>query len=75
MSVAAKKRKRKRTAGALLHGDCWLNQDEAVRQRLGRDSRLAAVAHKKAVTTTHRALRKSMLPIPARTNARREQSA
>ena len=40
-----------KTAGALLHRDCWRNRDEAVRQRLGRDSRLAAVAHKKAVTT------------------------
>ena len=64
-----------KTAGALLHRDCWRNQDEAVRQRLGRDSRLVAVAHKRAVTTTHRALRKSMLPSPARTNVRREQSA
>ena len=34
-----------KTAGALLHRDCWRNRDEAVRQRLGRDSRLAAVAH------------------------------
>ena len=64
-----------KTAGALLHRDCWRNRDEAVRQRLGRDSRLAAVAHIRAVTTTHRALRKSMLPSPARTNERREQSA
>ena len=64
-----------KTAGALLHRDCWRNRDEAVRQRLGRDSRLAAVAHTRAVTTTHRALRKSMLPSPARTKERREQSA
>ena len=64
-----------KTAGALLHRDCWRNRDEAVRQRLGRDSRLAAVAHKRAVTTTHRALRKSMLPSPARTKERREQFA
>ena len=28
-----------KTAGALLHRDCWRNRDEAVRQRLGRDSR------------------------------------
>ena len=35
-----------KTAGTLRHRDCWRNQDEAVRQRLGRDSRLAAVAHK-----------------------------
>ena len=64
-----------KTAGALLHRDCWRNRDEAVRQRLDRDSRLAAVAHTRAVTTTHRALRKSMLPSPARTKERREQSA
>ena len=64
-----------KTARALLHRDCWRNRDEAVRQRLGRDSRLAAVAHTRAVTTTHRALRKSMLPSPARTKERREQSA
>ena len=64
-----------KTAGALLHRDCWRNRDEAVRQRLGCDSRLAAVAHTRAVTTTHRALRKSMLPSPARTKERREQSA
>ena len=64
-----------KTAGALLHRDCWRNRDEAVRQRLGRDSRLAAVAHTRAVTTTHRALRKSMLPSSARTKERREQSA
>ena len=62
-----------KTAGALLHRDCWRNRDEAVRQRLGRDSRLAAVAHTWAVTTTHRALRKSRLPSPARTKERREQ--
>ena len=64
-----------KTAGALLHRDCWRNRDEAVRHRLGCDSRLAAVAHTRAVTTTHRALRKSMLPSPARTKERREQSA
>ena len=34
-----------KTAGALLHRDCWRNRDEAVRQRLGRDSRLAAARH------------------------------
>jgi len=62
-----------KTAGALLHRDCWRNQDEAVRQRVGHDSRLGTVAHKRAVTTTHRALRKNMLPSPARTNVRREQ--
>ena len=61
--------------GALLHRDCWRNQDEAVRQRFGRDSKLVAVAHKRAVTTTHRSLQKSMLPSLARTNVRREQSA
>ena len=45
-----------KTAGALLHRDCWRNRDEAVRQRLGRDSRLAAVAHTRAVTTTQTSL-------------------
>ena len=34
-----------KTAGALLHRDCWRNQDEAVRQRLGRQQACCRGSH------------------------------